>query len=126
MPSRTERLEARLEELEQRIALMEKIQAEGIDHLIVEIQRLSDNDGVLGEVAEEQDNTIAAIRSLLVDAKVTTDEAIDGRKGEIVRLREQAKKKRQEQAELQEMSFRAEQAAKEEAGHPKEAFIFGG
>jgi|SaaInlStandDraft_5_1057022.scaffolds.fasta_scaffold00656_7 hypothetical protein len=125
MPSRTERLEAKFTELEQRIALLEKIQSEGIDHLITEIQRLSENDGVLGEVAEQHDNLLAALRALLDEKKVVSDAEVTAKTQEISDLRERAQKSRDQEAELRQVAFRAEEAAKEEAGHPKEAFIFG-
>jgi hypothetical protein len=124
--TRTERLEARVEELEQRIATMEKIQSEGIDLLIMEVRRLFDNDAVIGQAVESHDTTLASIRSLLVDGDVLTDEAIDARSQEIDTIRAQAEEERAQQAELREIEFKAAEAAKEEAGHPKEAFIFGG
>ena len=124
--TRTERLEARVEELEQRIATLEKVQSEGIDLLIMEVRRLFDNDAVIGQAVESHDTTLASIRSLLVDGDVLTDEAIDARSQEIDTIRAQAEEERAQQAELREIEFKAAEAAKEEAGHPKEAFIFGG
>ncbi len=126
MSSRTERLEAKVEELEQRIATLEKVQSEGIDLLIMEVRRLFDNDAVIGQAVESHDTTLASIRSLLVDGNVLTDEAIDARSQEIDTIRAQAEEERAKQAELREIEFKAAEAAKEEAGHPKEAFIFGG
>jgi hypothetical protein len=126
MSSRTERLEAKVDELEQRIATLEKIQSQGIDLLIMEVRRLFDNDAVIGEAVESHDTTIASIRSLLVAGKVLTDEAIDARSEEIEKIRSQAEEERAQQAELREIEFKAAEAAKEEAGHPKEAFIFAG
>jgi hypothetical protein len=124
--SRTERLEAQVQELEQRIAVMEKIQADGIDYLVTEIRRLFDNDAVIGQAAEDHDTTIAALRSLLVDKSVLTDDEIGDRRGTINGLRERAEKERAKEMELRQIEFRAQEAAKESAGHPKEAFIFGG
>lgn len=124
--SRTERLEAKNKELERRIELLEKLQADGIDRMVVEIQRLSKNDAVIGGAVESHDTTIAVLRSLLVDKKVLSDEGIEARRKEIVAIRERVEQERSDQNELRQVQFRAAEAAKEDAGHPKEAFIFGG
>lgn len=124
--SRTERLEATIKELEQRIALLEKVQADGIDYLVTEIKRLSENDAVIGQAVEAHDTTIAALRSLMVDKDIMTDVEVDTRRSEIDELRRKVEVERARQMELQQVAFRAQEAAKEDAGHPKEAFIFGG
>ena len=110
-------------DLEARMAAMEKVQADGIDWLVKEIQVLFRNDNVVGEAIENHDTTIAAIRALLVAKGILTDKEIDEKRVEIDGIRSSAQEQRGRVSELQVLGEAAEAAGKE--GHPPEAFIFG-
>ena len=116
----------KIEALEQRVALLEKLQADGLDVIIREIQRLSQNDTVLGSAVESHDNLIAALRAVIVTGKIATDAQIAAQVQKVEEIRANVEKEHRRQAELGAIQMRAREAALEDAGHPKEAFIFGG
>jgi len=116
----------KIEALEQRVALLEKLQADGLDVIIREIQRLSQNDAVLGSAVESHDNLIAALRAVIVTGKIATDAQIAAQVQKVEEIRTNVEKEHRRQAELGAIQMRAREAALEDAGHPKEAFIFGG
>ena len=122
----TTSLTDKIDALEQRVALLEKLQSDGLDVIIREIQRLGQNDAVLGSAVESHDNLIAALRAILVDGKVITDAQVTAQVQKIEEIRVNVEKEHRRQAELGAIQARAREAALEDAGHPKEAFIFGG
>lgn len=131
--SRTERLEAKLEELEQEVLNLASLLKEAIDanrdlatSLGGEISRLSRNEQVLAQALEEQDNVLAAIRASLESTEVLNRDAFDVRLYEVRQMRQRAVENRRQQAELDAVQRKAAEAAKVQAGHPPEAFIFGG
>ena len=136
--------------LKKRLDNLEKIIADGIDELVLDNRNLHHNDTIIAGAMEEHDETIAAIRSLLVDKGLLTDEAIDSRRAEVRKIREDvraeairkeealAAKKAEDlkaaedaadaarpDAELVLMKGKAEQAGKE-SGFPEGSFVFGG
>lgn len=117
--------EERVTALEQRVATLEKIQADGIDRLIREIQALFANDAVLGEAVTAHDDLLASLKALLLEARIFSEDAVSKKLEEIHSIRKRAEAFHKQQRELAEVSRKAEEAAKEQAGHPKEAFIFG-
>jgi predicted nucleotidyltransferase len=112
-------------ELEKRIATLEKVQADGIDRLIREIQALFANDAVLGEAATTHDDLLASMKALLIEKRIFSEDAVSEKLKEIHQIRKRAEAFHKQQEEMTAVSRRAEEAAKEQAGHPKEAFIFG-
>jgi hypothetical protein len=131
--SRSERLEARLEELEQEVLNLASLLKQAIDanrdlatSLGGEISRLSQNEQILAQALEEQDNTLVAIRISLENAKVLDSKSFFDKLNEVRQMRQRAAENRQQQAELEAVQRKAAEAAKIQAGHPPEAFIFGG
>ena len=131
--SRSERLEAKLEELEQEVLNLASLLKQAIDanrdlatSLGSEISRLSRNEQILAQALEEQDNTLVAIRISLENAKVLDSKSFFDKLNEVQQMRQRAAENRQQQAELEAVQRKAVEAAKIQAGHPPEAFIFGG
>jgi predicted RNase H-like nuclease (RuvC/YqgF family) len=131
--SRSERLEARIEELEQEVLKLATLLKQSIDarenleaSLQEEVSRLSRNELVLATALEEQDNVIAAIRAALTESKTLSDRGFSDKLKEIQQMRQRARQSAKERADLADVQHKAAQAAKTQAGHPPEAFIFGG
>ena len=118
--------EERIIALEKRVATLEKVQADGIDRIIREVQALFANDAVLGEAATTHDDLLASMKALLIEQRIFSEDAVGEKLKEIHQIRRRAEAHRRQQQEMAEVSRKAEEAAKEQAGHPKEAFIFGG
>lgn len=116
----------KIESIEERVQLLEKIQGGGIDWLANEMKGLFQNDDVIGSAVEEHDTTIAAIKALLVEKGILTEREISTKKEQIDRMRAEAVKAREKEAEMLQIAEQAKKAALEEQGHPPEAFLFGG
>jgi hypothetical protein len=112
--------------LEERVAVLERLSSSAYSTILSEIQRLSENDSVLGEALETHDNLLLTLRSLLAQGPIYSEQQIESRLKEVIEMRARAAAEAAKQRELQAISRRAEEAAKESAGHPKEAFVFGG
>lgn len=138
---RYQRAKGKKNKVKERLEKVEKVQSQGIDLLIREVQRLDGNDRVIAEGFEDIDLNAATLRSLLVQKGIITDEEFGAEKARLVALKLQAQKqaeqkRKEEEAtaeaermlesddELVRMKNAAESAGQE--GHPEEAFIFGG
>ena len=123
------------EGLKRRVKTLETVVSDGIDQLILEVRRLDGNIRVLAEALEQHDTTIAALRAIIVESDVATDDEIDAKRKELEgirnKVREEAERKAEEankkyanvDPELKAMHKAAVEAKDE---HPKEAFIFDG
>lgn len=112
--------------IEERLETLEKVQGDGVDWLAKEMKGLFHNDAVIGQAVENHDTTIAAIKALLVEKGILTDDEIEAKRKEIDRIRADAMKAREKEAELLRVAENAKKAALEDQGHPPEAFVFGG
>lgn len=115
-----------MKSIEERLEVLENIQSGGIDWLAKEMQGLFHNDNVIGQAVESHDTTIAAIKALLIEKGIITEDEIEAKKKEIDDLRAKAEKARAQEAEFQKAAEHLKRKALEEQGHPPEAFIFGG
>lgn len=112
--------------IEKRLEVVEKIQSGGIDWLAKEVQGLFQNDNVIGEAVEDHDTTIAALKALLVEKGIITEDEVQAKRKQINKMRADAQKARQKEAEMRQVAENAKKAALEDQGHPPEAFLFGG
>lgn len=112
--------------IEHRLEVIEKIQSGGIDWLAKEVQGLFQNDNVIGEAVEDHDTTIAALKALLVEKGIITEDEVQAKRRQIDKMRADALKARQKEAEMRQVAENAKKAALEDQGHPPEAFLFGG
>lgn len=115
-----------LESMDERVRALEKIQSGGIDWLAKEMQGLFHNDRVIGSAVENHDTTIAALKALLIEKGIITEDEVEAKRKEIDDLRAKAEKARAKEAEFKNAAEQLKKQALEEQGHPSEAFIFGG
>ena len=100
-----------MERLKGRVETLEKVQTDGIDWLANEVKNLFQNDKVIAGGLESQDNTVAAIRALLVEKGILTDPEIDAKTQEVEDLRTKAIQRKEEELkqklELEKMTSAA-------------------
>ena len=75
---------------------------------------------------EDHDTTIAALKALLVEKGIITEDEVQAKRKQIDKMRADAQKARQKEAEMRQVAEKAKKAALEDQGHPPEAFLFGG
>jgi predicted nucleotidyltransferase len=112
--------------IEKRLEVIEKIQSSGIDWLAKEVQGLFQNDNVIGEAVEDHDTTIAALKALLAEKGIITEDEVQAKRKQIDKMRADAQKARAKEAEMRQVAENAKKASLEDQGHPPEAFLFGG
>lgn len=115
-----------IKSIEERVEVLENVQSGGIDWLAKEMQGLFHNDSVIGQAVENHDTTIAAIKALLVEKGIITEQEVEAKRVEIDNLRAKAEEARAKEAEFKKAAEDLKKAALEEQGHPPEAFVFGG
>lgn len=115
-----------MSDLEKRVEVLEKVQTDGIDWLASEVKGLFHNDNVIGQAVEDHDTTLAALKALLIEKGIITEDEVSAKRKEIDLLRENTMKARAKEAELRSVAEAAKKVALAEQGHPPEAFVFGG
>lgn len=115
-----------IKSVEERVQVLEKIHSGGIDWLAKEVQGLFHNDNVIGQAVEDHDTTIAALKALLIEKGIITEEEVQAKRTEIDDLRAKAEKARAKEAEFRQAAETLKRKALEDQGHPPEAFVFGG
>jgi hypothetical protein len=132
--------------IKKRLELLEGLLGDGIDKLVLEIQRVDGNIYILAGGLEDIDDNTAALRALGVEKGFFTEEEFESKKKEIadirLKAREEAARKAEEaekepepeaepedptqpDAELVAMRDAAVAAGQDE-GVPDGAFVFGG
>lgn len=111
--------------VEERLSKLEALTARVVDVVQRELQGLSQNDQFLGDALESHDTFLGALRIVLTENKLVTNEQLDAAFERVVQLRAERQREHQRAEELADIQARAEVAASGPE-FPAEAFIFGG
>ena len=117
--------------VKRRLEALERVHSEGIDHFAEDLRNLYANQMELANGFEGLDMNTAVLQAVLLKKGIITQEELDAQRQDLIAhikaAQAQAAAKQAEETvdpDLVKMKEAAEAA--KEAGHPPEAFIFGG